>query len=943
MSQKEIVTVLKVNTENSGNNIKSLKQEIAQLKKTLESAEIGSEEFAKASRDLAIAQANLKTVMADGKRAVDAADGSYNHLVATMAELKKQWKATADEAKRNEIGKQIDEINTKLKDMDATIGNHQRNVGNYKGDIIEAFDEMGGGVKSYGERWSEMQKSTEQTRAKFESVQKVASGVASGFAALQGVTALLGIENENLEKTLVKVQAAMAIAQGIGGMKDLIEGFTQGKTAFAGATMGLQSFKAEAVATQSTMAGTTVATNASTVAVKGFRKALISTGIGAILVGIGVAIAAIVENWDKLTKALGINKKEQKEVNKAIEESIEREKERKREVNTSVGSIIGKYKLLQRQWKELSSVEEKNEWINKNRDAFNDLGIAISNVTDAQRVFIEYSDEVIKAIKDQAKARAMAKLYEDAIARQYTAQQELDDAKKTAEQKYYSGYNPTDEEAENAGLNDYDYESGVIEENSLFEQWVLGQDKYEYNSTSENVDYGGARKLQDVYTRPFQQNVDAINGEVAKIEEAFVEAEQTAAESAAAVQKLGIDYTPTGGSSGGSSGGGSDVVDADLERIKEIQERVEKYLEETRKSLIDTREEELAEQQLIFEEEKKFLENKGIDTANLVEENRQKVAEINKKWDDKEKAEREKAANDLMSSLNDELDDISYNSSINSDTVEIGYTAKSINLDENDAVGAIQLEIDKTLELQGIRERAFEEQMAQIKAVLDAEKERDLLTAEQEAELQKQYDTLQQEKVLATAEATNQINALNKQMIEQQKADNRELAQNITTTFTTTLNSVSSILSAVQEGIDTTDKEGFEKNKKLQIANATIQAIVGITTALAGAYTTKTGPWDIPLAYAQAATIAATTGIQIANIKKQTFDGANSDIGNLNGGVGVSPNISMADMIPINYTKDVLTDTETAELNKGNRVYVVESDITETQNDVAVKETNSSF
>ena len=90
MASKEIVSVLKVDTGQSENTIKALKAEIAQLKKSLETAEIGSEEFAQASRDLAAAQANLKTVMADGKRTADAVEGSYNHMVATMAELKKQ-------------------------------------------------------------------------------------------------------------------------------------------------------------------------------------------------------------------------------------------------------------------------------------------------------------------------------------------------------------------------------------------------------------------------------------------------------------------------------------------------------------------------------------------------------------------------------------------------------------------------------------------------------------------------------------------------------------------------------------------------------------------------------------------------------------------------------------------------------------------------------------
>lgn len=86
----------------------------------------------------------------------------------------------------------------------------------------------------FGAEWAEVQRQTEQTRAKFEGLQKMATGVASGFAAVQGAAALLGKENENLQEALLKVQAAMAIAQGIGGLKDLIEGIDQAKLAFKG-------------------------------------------------------------------------------------------------------------------------------------------------------------------------------------------------------------------------------------------------------------------------------------------------------------------------------------------------------------------------------------------------------------------------------------------------------------------------------------------------------------------------------------------------------------------------------------------------------------------------------------------------------------------------------------------------------------------------------------
>ena len=65
---------------------------------------------------------------------------------------------------------------------------------------------------------------------------KVAGGVASGFAAATGAAALFGAESEDLQKTLVKVQAAMAFSDGLRNLGDLSDGFktlqaTLGKTA----------------------------------------------------------------------------------------------------------------------------------------------------------------------------------------------------------------------------------------------------------------------------------------------------------------------------------------------------------------------------------------------------------------------------------------------------------------------------------------------------------------------------------------------------------------------------------------------------------------------------------------------------------------------------------------------------------------------------------------
>lgn len=265
MANKEVVTVLTVKTEQSQNTIKGLKQEIADLKKKLDNAVIGTDEFEQASKELATAQANLKTVLADGKKTTDAVEGSYNHLVATMAELKKEWKATADEVKRNDLGQQIEAINTKLKDMDASTGNFQRNVGDYANQFKEAFDEQ--------------QQSTQNARLGLDGLQKTAAGLASGYAAVQGAMNLLNIENSNFEKAMIKVQSAMAIAQGIGGMKDLIEGAGTLKVMFGGAITSVKGF----------IKG-----------LSGVKKAILATGIGLFVVALGTMVAY----WDDLTAAV---------------------------------------------------------------------------------------------------------------------------------------------------------------------------------------------------------------------------------------------------------------------------------------------------------------------------------------------------------------------------------------------------------------------------------------------------------------------------------------------------------------------------------------------------------------------------------------------------------------------------------------------------------------
>jgi len=129
--------------------------------------------------------------------------------------------------------------------------------------------------------------------AKFAALSSSLSGVAGGFAAVQGGMALFGSESENVEKTLLKVQSAMALSQGLQTIGQSVDSFKQ-----LGAVV-----KSTTIYQKALTAATAVQTfvmNGATLAAKLLRGALISTGVGALVVGVGLLIA----NFDKVKKVV---------------------------------------------------------------------------------------------------------------------------------------------------------------------------------------------------------------------------------------------------------------------------------------------------------------------------------------------------------------------------------------------------------------------------------------------------------------------------------------------------------------------------------------------------------------------------------------------------------------------------------------------------------------
>ena len=229
--------------------LKELRQEVKDLRSQLENTAIGTEEFTDTLDELTRKQQELTNVTKSG---VAAQKDSYNDLVNQMAILKKEWRATADEAERAALGDQISEINSKLKEMDATLGNHQRNVGNYESALENVNIQL------------------QDQNNNFQTGIQTVQGLLGAYQLVEGALQAFGVESEVAEEAIRKMQGVMAMTDGLRAINEGITGFKQLRVAIQGATL---------------------MTN-------GLKVALISTGIGAAVVAIGLLIA----NWDKLSK-----------------------------------------------------------------------------------------------------------------------------------------------------------------------------------------------------------------------------------------------------------------------------------------------------------------------------------------------------------------------------------------------------------------------------------------------------------------------------------------------------------------------------------------------------------------------------------------------------------------------------------------------------------------
>ena len=187
------------------------------------------------------------------------------------------------------------------------------------------FNQLTGQLSNASSEMKVLEKNMEglEPQQKAEAFLKMGEGIAGAFAVGQGAMALMGVESKNLEKLQVKVQSAIAIATGIRMMSEAAlmmataRRVAMEKIAIVQTKIGTAINKAAALGAWLYTAGLKGVGLAASVSTKGMhvlKAAIISTGIGALIVAVGTLFAY----WDDIKAAVtGVSKEMREQLDAA--------------------------------------------------------------------------------------------------------------------------------------------------------------------------------------------------------------------------------------------------------------------------------------------------------------------------------------------------------------------------------------------------------------------------------------------------------------------------------------------------------------------------------------------------------------------------------------------------------------------------------------------------
>lgn len=299
-------------------------------------------------------------------------------------------------------------------------------------------------------------------------------GIAAAGSVATGTMALFGVESETAAEAIRKVQGALAILNGLQTVANVLN-----KDSYVSIARKIIALKAEAVATDKA----TAAQSRLNLAVLANPYVAAAAAIAAL----AAAIYVYTRNSDDATRA-------QEELQKSAD-SFKQAQDRE---NATLAESVTKFKSLQSQWNSLAGdLNGKKKFIVENKTEFENLGIKVNNVTDAEAVFGRNANAIIAAMRARARAAAAYSTMVDNLKDQYAKLGEV-------ERKIKNGESFTESDLKDIGILNPDAMAGLREDLTL--KSFFGGEK-SYTVFGKNA----ADLIMDAATARAEQRADELN------------------------------------------------------------------------------------------------------------------------------------------------------------------------------------------------------------------------------------------------------------------------------------------------------------------------------------------------------------------------------------------------------------------------------------------------
>ena len=265
---------------------------------------------------------------------------------------------------------------------------------------------------------------------KLQAATQMFQGIAGAISIGTSAMGLFGVENEKVNKTLLKVQSAMALVNGLQQIANILNKdsalmlrIKQIRLAANAATTG-ELAVATTAATAATTANT-VATKVNTAAqrawntTKAVGKALFGDFTGLLILG-ATALTVYAAATNDSTEEL-------EEQQKATKEAANTTKDYTSILADSYANLMTSYSKLKSAYNALRTEHEKKKWIKDNATELDNLNLSITNVESAEKAFNGNTDAVIQSFMKRAKAAALLAELTD----EYRKQMQLMDKKES--------------------------------------------------------------------------------------------------------------------------------------------------------------------------------------------------------------------------------------------------------------------------------------------------------------------------------------------------------------------------------------------------------------------------------------------------------------------------------------------------------------------------------